>query len=208
VVEELDHEMGRLLDAVRRSPAADRTVVIFTSDNGPWKVMGNTGGSSGPLRGAKGSTWEGGMRVPCLVWWPGTIPAGVRSDVVSMMDWFPTIADWTGASFPDKLVVDGKSIARELKTGEPISERPLFYYRGDQLYAVRRGPWKLHLVTQDGYGKAEPQRHDPPLLFHLAKDLGEQRDVAQMQPEVVAELLESIAEHQTGVTPGIPQLGN
>lgn len=207
VVEELDHEMGRLLDAVRRSPVADRTVVIFTSDNGPWKVMGNTGGSSGPLRGAKGSTWEGGMRVPCLVWWPGTIPAGVRSDVVSMMDWFPTIAQWTGSTFPDGLVVDGRSIARELQTGEPISERPFFYYRGDQLYAVRRGPWKLHLVTQDGYGKAGPQRHDPPLLFHLAKDLGEQRDVAQSHPEIVSQMREAIAEHQKGVVPGIPQLG-
>jgi arylsulfatase A-like enzyme len=125
-----------------------------------------------------------------------------------MMDWFPTIAEWTGATFPGDLVVDGRSIAGELKTGEPISERPLFYYRGDQLFAVRQGPWKLHLATQDGYGKAGPQRHDPPLLFHLAKDLGEQRDVAQMEPEVVSQLMEAIVDHQKGVAPGIPQLGD
>jgi hypothetical protein len=76
------------------------------------------------------------------------------------------------------------------------------------LFAVRQGPWKLHLATQDGYGKAGPQRHDPPLLFHLAKDLGEQRDVAQMEPEVVSQLMEAIVDHQKGVAPGIPQLGD
>ncbi len=202
VIEEIDWNVGRILDTVEKLGLAERTYVVFTSDNGPWAIKGKHGGSSGPLRGAKTSTWEGGLRVPCILWAPGRIPAGrVCDEIASTMDLLPTLAALAGASVPTDRVLDGHDI-RPLMHGEPGAKSPtaaFFYYQHTHLQAVRAGRWKLHLPRP-----ANPPwtpnwaRHiDPkdaieipkPMLFDLDADIGEQRDVAADHPDVVARLL-------------------
>ena len=146
VVTEIDWSVGQILEALRRNDLDDNTLVIFTSDNGPWLSYGNHGGSAGPLREGKGTMFEGGYRVPCVMRWPGKIPAGTRCDeLAATMDLFPTIARLIGATVPDDRVIDGKDIW-PLMAGEPEATSPheVFYcYYDRELRAVRDRRWKL-----------------------------------------------------------------
>ena len=205
-VEELDWSVGQVLDALKQEGIAERTLVFFTSDNGPWLVMGDQGGSAGPLREGKGSTWEGGMRVPGIAWMPGRIRPGVTSEPANAMDLFSTALRMAGAPLPESVTIDGVDLSPLLFEGKPLPQRAFFYYRGDQLFAARWGQWKAHFKTQPGYGQSKAEEHEPPLLFHLGRDPSEKRDVAAAHPEVIAEIRRAVAEHQAGVTPGKPQL--
>lgn len=205
-VEEIDWSVGQVLDALRREGVAERTLVFFTSDNGPWLVMGDQGGSAGPLREGKGSTWEGGMRVPGIAWMPGRIRPGVTSEPANAMDLFPTALRLAGGALPDSVVMDGVDLSPLLFEGKSLPQRPFFYYRGDQLFAARCGQWKAHFRTQPGYGPSKAEEHEPPLLFHLGRDPSETRDVAAAHPEVIAHIRRAVAEHQSGMVPGKPQL--
>ncbi len=203
VVEELDWGVGQVLKALRDGGLAERTLVIFSSDNGPWLTQGLRGGSAGLLRDGKGSTWEGGMRVPGIFWWPGRIRPGVQREMATTMDLLPTLLELAGARPPKDRTLDGTSIVPLLfGTGTP-GPRPFFFYDGTLLLAVRKGPWKAHVITRPGYGpeRANPKRHDPPLLFHLEHDPSEARDVARDHPDVVADLLAEIDRHRAGVKP-------
>jgi len=205
-VEELDWSVGQVLGALRSAGIAQRTLVFFTSDNGPWLIMGNQGGSAGPLRDGKGSTWEGGMRVPGIAWWPGRIQPGLTSDRASTMDLFTTSLALGGAPLPRDVTIDGRNLAPLLFQQESLAETPYFFYRGDQLVACRLGPLKAHFLTQTGYGAPNPERHDPPLLFHLGLDPSEKRNVAATHVEVVARIQASVEEHSAKVVRGEPQL--
>ena len=207
-VEEIDWSVGQVLDALVREGIAERTLVFFTSDNGPWLIMGDQGGSAGLLRGGKGSTWEGGMRVPGIAWMPGRIRPGLTSALAHMMDLFPTVLAMAGVAPPAGTVLDGVDLSPLFFDGAALPERPFFYYRGDQIFACRLGEWKAHFKTQDGYGQATPEVHDPPapLLFHLGRDPSEKRDVAGRHPDVVAAIRAAVAAHVKGVVPGAPQL--
>jgi arylsulfatase A-like enzyme len=210
VVEELDASTGRILEKLREAGLAGRTLVFFTSDNGPWLARNQNGGSAGLLREGKGSTWEGGMRVPGIAWWPGKIrPGEVSTALGSTLDLFPTILALAGVEPPADRVIDGKSLAPALLgtgPGSPTIQAPavrdtIHYYRGSRLMAVRKGPWKAHFITQPGYGGEGPREHDPPLLFHLERDPSEKYDVAARHPRVVAELLEEAARQRAAVKP-------
>ena len=146
VVEELDWSVGEILETLSDLGLDERTLVVFTSDNGPWFLDDGRGGSAGPLRGYKFQTYEGGVRVPCIMRWPGKIPAGVvRHEVAGTIDLLPTIAEITGARAPNDRVIDGRSIWK-LISGEPGAESPheaFFYYTENGLEAVRQGKWKL-----------------------------------------------------------------
>ncbi len=205
-VEELDWSVGQVLAALRNHKLQERTLVVFTSDNGPWLIMGNQGGSAGLLRDGKGSTWEGGMRVPGIAWMPGRIAAGTTSQFACALDLFPTALALAGASPPSGVTLDGKDLAPLLFQAETLPARPFFYYRGDQLFACRIGEWKAHFKTQTGYGQPKLDAHEPPLLFHLGRDPSEKRNVAADHPEVIAEILSAVKEHQAGVEAGQPQL--
>ncbi len=205
-VEELDWSVGQLLDALRQQGLAQRTFVFFTSDNGPWLIMGNQGGSAGPLRDGKGSTWEGGMRVPGIAWWPGKIKPGVSSELASTMDVFSTALALGGAAVPKDVTIDGRDLSQLLLQGRPLAEAPYFFYRGDKLAACRLGSWKAHFLTQTGYGQPQPERHDPPLLFHLGLDPSEKRNVAVANAAVLARIQSAVQTHQRAVVPGRPQL--
>jgi arylsulfatase A-like enzyme len=205
-VEELDWSVGEVLAALKRNGLAENTLVFFTSDNGPWLIMGDQGGSAGLLREGKGSTWEGGMRVPGIAWMPGRIKPGVTSELAHAMDLLPTALALAGAPLPKGVTLDGADLAPLLFASKPLPERPFFFYRGDQLFACRLGEWKAHFQTQSGYGQPKPEPHDPPLLFHLGRDASEKRDVAAQHADVLARINEAVTAHKTGVVPGAPQL--
>jgi arylsulfatase A-like enzyme len=205
-VEELDWSVGQVLDALKKEGLAERTFVFFTSDNGPWLIMGDQGGSAGPLRDGKGSTWDGGMRVPGIAWMPGRIRPGAASELAHTMDLFPTALALAGVPLPASVTLDGVDLAPLLLESRPPPERPFFYYRGDQLFACRLGQWKSHFKTQTGYGQAKLEVHEPPLLFHLGRDPSESRNVAAGHLPVIARIQEAVKTHQAGVVPGEPQL--
>jgi arylsulfatase A len=205
-VEELDWSVGQVLDALRREGLAEKTLVFFTSDNGPWLTMGNQGGSAGVLREGKGSTWEGGMRVPGVAWWPGRIQPAITRELASTMDLFATALALGGAPSPRNVPIDGRDLSPLLLRGKSLSETPFFYYRGDKLAACRVGEWKVHFFTQAGYGQEKPEQHDPPLLFHLGLDPSEKRNVATEHPDVIARIRSIVNAHQSALVPGKPQL--
>jgi arylsulfatase A len=205
-VEELDWSVGQILESLRRNTLDRKTLVVFTSDNGPWLIMGDQGGSAGLLREGKGSTWEGGMRVPAICWMPGRIAPGVTSELATAMDIFPTALALAGAELPTGVTIDGIDLSPLLLKGHPLPDRPFFYYRGRELFAARLGPWKAHFRTQDGYGQPQLAEHQPPLLFHLGRDPSEKRNVAAAQPDVVAQIQRVVDAHREQLTPGPPQL--
>jgi arylsulfatase A-like enzyme len=191
-VEEVDWSVGQVLDALRTQGLDKDTIVVFTSDNGPWLTKGTDGGSAGPLRGGKGSTWEGGVRVPTLAWWPGRIPAGSVNDAVAAtIDLLPTFVSLAGGTVPATPVIDGRDITPILLGQSKESAREAHYYfSGYNLQAVRQGRWKLAIAAQpEGNNiKKGPKTGDELRLYDLDAEIGEQTDVAAKHPEVVAKL--------------------
>jgi arylsulfatase A len=188
VIEELDWSVGEILGAIKRHGLDRDTLVVFTSDNGPWLAKGEHGGLATPLRDGKGTTYEGGMRVPGIMRWPGHIPAGhVCTEMATTMDLFPTFAGLGGGRVPTDRVIDGKDIW-PLVAGHRGAKTPheaLFYYGANhELYAVRSGDWKLHFT---------PDRTFDATLYNLATDPGEQKNVI-MHHEDVAERLKALAD--------------
>ncbi|TWT91200.1 Arylsulfatase [Neorhodopirellula pilleata] len=214
VIEEIDFNVGRVLDAVTEMGLADNTYVIFTSDNGPWltknkdyangRLPSDHGGSAGPLRSGKVSTFEGGVRVPCIVWGPGRVPAGTTCDsIASTLDLLPTLAALADAETPSDRVIDGEDI-RHLFHGEfdkATADKAYYYYLRVHLQAVRQGQWKLHLPRDaEPIGAAPFRRNthiapadrigfDSPFLVDLENDLGETTNVADEHPQITQRLL-------------------
>jgi arylsulfatase A len=191
-IEELDWSVGKIQDALRSAGVEKNTLVIFTSDNGPWSIMRQHAGSADMLHDGKGTTWEGGMRVPGIFYWPGVIKPEVVHSVGSALDFLPTIAALTGAAPPQDRVIDGISLAEILKRGETgvRGARTLFYYRRGEVYAVRHGAFKAHFVTESNFQPDnQRQTHDRPLLFNLSVDPAERVDVASRHPDVVAQMV-------------------
>jgi arylsulfatase A-like enzyme len=212
-VEEVDWSVGRVLDTLRARKLAERTLVLFTSDNGPWLTQGTNGGVAGPLHGGKGTTWEGGMREPTIAWWPGTIAAHSTCDApMSEIDVLPTLVKLAGGHVPRDHNIDGKDIW-PLLSGQTTASphEALFYFNSLKLEAVRAGAWKLAIAPQ-GTGKpkgaAEPVAHTGPRLYNLDTDIGELKDVAAQNPDVVARLQKFVQEMDTdlgvsGEGPGV-----
>jgi len=207
VVEELDWSAGEVIDTLEELGLDGDTLIVFTSDNGPWieEHLGDYGGSADPLRGWKMSTWDGGCREPCIMRWPGKIPPGASCDeIATTMDLLPTFAKLAAAELPKDRVLDGRDI-RPLMFGQPGATTPhtaFYYYAFTHLQAVRSGNWKLvrprpaRPPWTSWYGRmidAVPQ----PELYDLQADIGEKHDVAAEHPEVVAELMKLIEQGRT-----------
>jgi arylsulfatase A len=205
VIEEIDWGVGRIVDALVDAGIDRQTLLIFTSDNGPWLPFRDHGGSAGPLREGKGTTWEGGVRAPAIVWWPGTVRPAVITGIGSGLDILPTAAALAGAALPTDRVIDGVDLSPVLKGGAPSPRTELFYYWDSELRAIRNGRYKAHFITSGAYGEGAPRTmHSPPLLFDLATDPGERFDVASTHPEIVADLSKRADEHRRTVTPTRP----
>jgi arylsulfatase A-like enzyme len=195
-VEELDWSAGRILDTVRELGIASNTLVIFTSDNGPWLVKGKDGGIAGPLRGGKGSTWEGGMREPTIAWWPGHVPAGSAcAATTANLDILSTFVTLAGGQVPADRVIDGKDISPLLFGKAKASpHEAFFYFNGETLQAVRSGPWKLGLPSQFDQKKKGLLASGVPRLYNLETDIGETKDVAAEHPDIVSRLQGYLAQ--------------
>jgi uncharacterized sulfatase len=201
VVEEIDAGVGRLR-AVLAELALDRdTLIVFTSDNGPWLAQRDLAGSSGPFRDGKGTTFEGAVRVPALFLWPGTVKPGTVVEMGAFFDLLPTFAALAGVPVPSDRVMDGYDLTPVLRGTGPSRRRTYFYYRGSLLQAVRSGAFKVHFFTRpEGHDKI-PERIDPAWLFNLDHDPSEQFDVSRDHPGVVAELRRLAEQHTRGVVP-------
>ena len=202
VIEELDWSVGQVLDALRAEKLDGNTVVFFTSDNGPWLTFKDLGGSAGLLRDGKGSTWEGGMRVAGLAWAPGRIkPGQVSHEIAGTMDLFATSLKLGGAEIPRDRIIDGVDLSPVLFEGRPSPRQVHFFYHNQELYAVRKGAFKAHVITHTGYSRAAPEKHEPPLLFNVEVDPGESFNVAADHPGIVRDLLAEIERHRATLTP-------
>ena len=210
VIEEIDWSVGEILAALKRHGLDERTLVIFTSDNGPWLRFGNHGGSARPLREGKGTCWEGGTRVPCIMRWPGRLPTGTTSDAMFMtIDLLPTFAKFIGAALPAH-AIDGLDVW-PLIAGQAGAKNPheayVFYFENNELQAVTdgEGRWKLQLPhIYRGLGDRPGGRDGLPVtydmvkltqkeLFDLRTDIGEKSNVAAQHPEIIGRL-EAFAE--------------
>jgi arylsulfatase len=202
VIQEIDWSVGQVLESLKANGLDENTLVLFTSDNGPWLSYGNHAGSALPLREGKGTTWDGGVRVPFLAKWPGVIPAGRVADTPAMtIDIFPTIAELIDAPLPGH-PIDGQSMWSML-TGESTEspqEAYYFYYHRNELHGMRSGRWKLHFphtyrsmegreLGVDGIpGKYDYSREVGLELFDLETDISESTNVADQHPDVVERL--------------------
>jgi len=197
VIEEIDWSVGQILQVLDEVKLDRNTLVVFTSDNGPWLSMKANGGCALPLRDGKFSTWEGGMREPCIMRWTGTIPGGrVCDEVAGTIDVLPTLAGLAGAKLPDDRVIDGRDISPLMtaKDGAVSPHEHYFYWRGGALEAVRSGKWKLHLGGQNKKAKDKDSKPLAPAgqLFDLQADIGEKTDLAARHPDVAERLAGAI----------------
>lgn len=206
VVEEIDWSVGKILDTLLEEGLAENTLVIFTSDNGPWLTFKTHGGSAGVLRGGKGGTFEGGMRVPSIFWWPKTIKSGVVMDMASTMDIFPTFMSLAGVDLPNDRVYDGYDMTPILIDEGCSSRDVIFYYRDTEIFAVRKGNFKAHFITQPEYGSTERTVHNPPLLYNLSEDPAERFDISDEHSEIINEIKLILREHVSTVLPVENQL--
>jgi len=196
-IETIDWSAGQILEELKKQGLDNDTLVVFASDNGPWhdlpQRMYANGveawhtGTKGMLRGAKASTWEGGFRVPGIVRWPGVIPGGqVTADMASTLDLLPTFAAAAGAQMPTDRKFDGSDLLGWLRGAAAATRNEFFYYSGDQLQAVRQGPWKLRAP-----------RDQAPGLYHLDRDPGEMYNVYERHSDIASRLSARMRELET-----------
>ncbi|MDQ8191944.1 sulfatase family protein [Roseibacillus persicicus] len=215
VIQEIDASVGRIVATLKELELQENTYLLFTSDNGPWlnknknyadgSLVKDRGGSAGLFRSGKVSTWEGGVRVPAILWAPGRVPAGRSCEAIATtMDLMPTFAKLAGGKVPCDRVIDGEDITPlfEGKFAEANPNKAYYYYLLSHLQAVRQGPWKLHLPRPqhpEWLGRHRKSAHihprddigfPEPVLYHLIDDPSETKNVAAANPEVVARLLE------------------
>ncbi|MEZ6122647.1 MAG: sulfatase [Planctomycetaceae bacterium] len=213
-VEEVDWSVGQVLDTLRELKLDSQTLVVFTSDNG-----GTPRASNAPLRGFKASTWEGGMRVPTICWWPGQIPANTSSDaVVGMIDMLPTVAGLVGVPLSDDRKLDGLDIWPVLSGASNADGHDVFhYFKGLKLEAIRAGSWKLHLA-EGGKAAGKAGKRNPSgaptevQLYNLTDDISENQNVADQHPDIVNRLKDLASRMEAdlgtnGIGPGCRKLG-
>jgi len=206
VIEEIDWSVGQIAQTLETCGVAENTLLFFSSDNGPWLTYYDLGGTSGPWRDGKMTSWEGGFRVPGIFWWPGTIQPAVVNDIGVNVDLISTIASLTGTILPNDRRFDAMDLSETLLGGSPSPRQEWFFYgQPGNLWATRVGNYKLVFESWESVGKEEEQgwrgydnhhRHTPPLLFDLSTDVAERHNIADQQPDIVAQIRKSIAQHQ------------
>jgi len=209
VIAELDASVGKVLETLKEQGLEKDTLVVFTSDNGPWLSRKWFGGSAGLLRDGKGTTWEGGMREPAIFHWPGKIKPAVVNDMGSTLDLLPTMCALAGTKVPKNRIMDGGNISPALFGIGPSGRDIMFYYRGKKLYALRKGFYKAHFITKPVYvydRKIGETHYDTPLLYHLGNDPSEKYDISKEHPEIIADILKEVEKHRANLVPGEDQL--
>jgi len=208
VIEEIDWSVGEIIKTLKEENLDKNTLVVFTSDNGPWLVFNENGGSAGLLREGKGTSYEGGMREPAIFWWPGKVQPGIITETGSTLDLFPTINSIARIDIPKDRVYDGHDVSEVLFNHGKTNRESIFYYHGEEVFAVRSGNWKAHFKTQENIytAKAEIVVHEPPMLFNLATDPSEKYDLASEYPEIIERLRKVVSQHVETIKPVENQL--
>ncbi len=189
VMSEVDAGIGQIISTLEKLQIDKETLVVFTSDNGPWLMMLEHGGSAGLLKDGKGTTWEGGMRVPGIFYMPGTVHPGIIDDMGTTLDLLPTIASLTGASIPSDRIIDGVDLSAVLKDKVTSPRSQFLYYRKQEIYAVRNREYKAHYTTETAYqGNNQKKVLDKPLLFNINHDPSEKYNHSEEHPEILKEL--------------------
>ena len=202
VVEEIDWSVGQVVAAIRDAGLAENTIVLFTSDNGPWLSQDEQGGSAGLLRAGKGTTWEGGMREPFVAWWPGRIRPAVVTDLGTTMDVYATAILLAGGTLPADRPLDGGDLRPALFATGRSPRDSVFYWRERDLFAVRQGAWKAHFISQGAYGQFGGRVvHETPELYNLDVDPSEKYEISAAHPDVVARLRKVAADHLATIAP-------
>lgn len=200
VMSEVDWSVGQVIQTLEDLNLDKNTLVVFTSDNGPWLLMREHGGSAGLLTDGKGTTWEGGMRVPGIFYMPETVESGTITDLGSTLDLLPTIAAITGADVPKDRTIDGVNLLPVLTKKEKGARDHFIYYRLQDIYAVRKGDYKAHFITETCY-TLDNQRTElaEPTLYNINHDPSEKYDHAQDEPEKLQELVDLANQYQNSV---------
>lgn len=208
VVAEIDAGVGRIVKTLEDLHLAENTLVVFTSDNGPWLLFETHGGSAGLLREGKGSTFEGGMREPTIFWWPGKVAPRVQRELGATMDLLPTFCALADVPLPKDRILDGYDISPLLLGKAEKSPRDaIYYWRSEELYAIRVGPWKAHFITEGCYGIGpKRQTHATPELYQLEQDPSEKFNVAALHPDVIERLKKRAEAHIQSIAPVENQL--
>ena len=207
VIEEIDWSVGEILKALKKEGLDKNTYVIFTSDNGPWAIFNDQGGSSGGLFGAKGTSYEGGVRVPGIFWGPGNVKPGVVTKMGSTLDLLPTFCSLAGAAIPADRPYDGYDLTGVLGGKDETPRNEMFYYHGDRVFAARKGEYKLYFYSNNPIGYPEKvEKLEQVKLYNLSHDPSERFDVADKHSDVVAEIQEMVTKHQSSFKPGPTQL--
>lgn len=196
VIEEIDWSVGKVIEALQANRLEKNTLVVFTSDNGPWLTFNEQGGSAGLLRDGKGSCWEGGMREPTVFWGPGIVKPGIQQGLGSTLDLFPTILSLAKIRIPGDRIYDGYDLSKALRGESPSPRNEMFYYHGHELYAARVGSFKAHFKTHTAYRGQKHIKQDPPLLFNLDIDPSEKYELKSDGHEGFAAIQRAIKEHQ------------
>ena len=203
VIEEIDFGVGQILSELKKLKLDKNTIVVFTSDNGPWLTYKTHGGSAGLLRNGKGTTWEGGMRVPAIFWGAGIVPKSVN-EMGSTLDLYPTFMSISNISYKDDNELDGVDLSEVLFNNGSSTREIMPFYNGSELYAFRYKNYKLHLKTSSWFSKVET--HDPPMLFDLEIDPSEKYNISEENPEKINEILKIINLHKEKIIFGNDQL--
>ncbi|MBN3518809.1 sulfatase [Algoriphagus lutimaris] len=207
VIEEIDWSVGQILTTLKKEGLDTNTYVVFTSDNGPWLVYNEQGGSNGGLFGGKGTSYEGGVRVPTIIWGPGNVQPGVVSKIGSTLDLLPTFCSLSNTVKPNDRVYDGFDLSPVLAGKDETPRNELFYYHGDRLFAVRKGDYKLYFYKNNPMGyPAKVEKLDTLQLFNLAHDPSERFNIASENNQIIEEIQALIQTHQSQMSFGPTQL--
>ena len=199
-IEEIDWSVGEVMKAIKDAKVDEETLIVFTSDNGPWSMFGPHGGTAKPLRGEKGTSWEGGYRVPGIFRWPGKIKPGTVNGMAANLDLYSTFAAMTGGRDPEGMKGYISKDMSSVLLKETKSPRKKWFYSHGGALAFRSGKYKIHLGSKDRSSNPDTRahepvaKHDPPLLYDLSTDIAEQTDIATDHPEIIARLLKEMKE--------------
>jgi len=205
VIEEIDWSVGEVLKALENNNLDQNTIVVFTSDNGPWLLFKTHGGSAGPLRAGKGTTFEGGQRVPTVIWGPGVVTSGVIDQMGATLDLLPTFANLAGAEVPSDRKMDGYDLSPVLTKKTASPRKDFYYWAFAELHAYRNQKYKIHIKQREpiNYGGSTIVLERPE-LYDLNADISEKYNIAETSPDVVSDLMGNLESHLKDVQDRIP----
>lgn len=205
VIEEIDWSVGEVLKTLEKNQLDQNTIVVFTSDNGPWLLFKTHGGSAGPLRAGKGTTFEGGQRVPTVFWGPGMVSPGVINQMGATLDLLPTFARLSGAQIPTDRKMDGYDLSQVLTQKSASPRKDFYYWAFAELHGYRNEQYKIHIKQREAihYGR-ETIVLERPELYDLKADISEKHDLADSFPEILSDLLGTMDLHLKDVADAIP----